>query len=109
MYAYFDVQSIMGHAAHSDIGMPLYQQRIGIQDLPLGSHKLTVQVPEHNNGAYVIIDAFEILNNTVSPAVEADLIINQAWNYEGLRKPILIVQLDQSRSSRLERNAASPL
>lgn len=71
-------------AAHSDIGMPLYQQRIDIQDLPLGSHKLTVQVPEHNDGAYVIIDAFEILNNTVSPAVEAELIINQAWNYEGL-------------------------
>lgn len=69
---------------HSDIGTPLYHQKYEVKNLPLGEHTITVQIPEQNSNAYVVIDAFEIINQTIPREIQAKLIINNEWNYEGL-------------------------
>lgn len=84
MRVQLDDQSARIIPTHSDIGMPLYQQRVEIADLLLGQHKIIVEVPEDNEQAYVIIDAFEVINDTIPPKINAKLIMNHAWNYEAL-------------------------
>lgn len=68
----------------SDIGRTLYQQRYEIKDLALSEHKLTIEVPQQLDEAKIVIDAFEVSDNTKPREIHASLIINNKWNYDGL-------------------------
>ncbi|MNV47711.1 hypothetical protein D3C71_1395870 [compost metagenome] len=84
MHVHVDDQPKHIIGTHSDIGMPLYQQRFTCRELPLAYHKITIGVPFDYEGAEVVIEAFEILNDTIPAKIIAQLIINQAWYYSAL-------------------------
>ncbi|MEK4347452.1 glycoside hydrolase family 2 protein [Paenibacillus sp. FSL P4-0184] len=84
MHVHVDDQPKHIIGTHSDIGMPLYQQRFTCRELPLAYHKITIGVPFDYEGAEVVIEAFEILNDTIPAKIIAQLIINQAWYYPAL-------------------------
>ncbi|MFD2116665.1 glycoside hydrolase family 2 TIM barrel-domain containing protein [Paenibacillus yanchengensis] len=69
---------------YSDIGSALYQQVYEVKDLPYGEHNITITVAEAEQPGFVVIDALEVIDQTASKQLEAQLIINSQWRYQQL-------------------------